>query len=301
VTDKDANTPATSTVLTSTLNLSAVNDTPTLTDFSGPLAAGGEDTEITLTYSDLIGNTGNKAQVADADGTVTSLKVDKLLSGSLRLGSSAVTATAFDPGSNDCAHRRHECLLDAGRKRQRPCARRLYSGRTLDDGGALVSIQPRSVQVAVTPDHADAASITSVVTASQRHLCPRTGARLYGQLLTGPSRWIRHKRHARAAAQPQQRRRACVATYRSGSGTDTLSFRYTVGAGDLDLDGLSLASALSLNNGTITSSDDSQPVNAGLSLSGIGSTAGLRVDGVNRRAATSVVPLLHRQLWRKRS
>jgi hypothetical protein len=278
VTDKDATTPAASSVLTSTLNLTGVNDTPTLTDFSGPLASGGEDTEITLTYADLIGNSGNKAQVADADGTVTSLKVDKLLSGSLRIGSSAVTATAYVAGSND--------VLNAGTNAYwTPAAN--ANGPALDgftvvareDSGALVSIQPRSVQVAVTPDHADAASITSVV-------LPANDTYVLGQVLDFTVTFDRAVTVDTANGTPSlplslNSGGAIAAAYRSGSGTDTLSFRYTVGAGDLDVDGLSLGSALSLNNGTITSIDDSQPVNAGLSLPGIGSTAGLRVDGVN--------------------
>ena len=278
VTDKDATTPVTSTVFTSTLTLTGVNDTPTLTDFAGTLASGGEDTEITLTYADLIGNTGNKAQVADADGTVTSLMVDKVLSGSLRLGSSAATATAFDPGSN--------AVLTAGTNAYwTPAAN--ANGPALDafavvarDSGALVSIHPRSVQVDVSPDHADAASISGVA-------LPANGTYVPGQALDFTVSFDRAVTVDTANGTPSlplslDSGGALAAAYRSGSGTDTLTFRYTVGVGDLDLDGLSLGSALSLNNGTITSIDDSQPVNAGLTLPGIGSTAGLRVDGVNQ-------------------
>jgi hypothetical protein len=42
------------------------------------------------------------------------------------------------------------------------------------------------------------------------------------------------------------------ATYLSGSGTSTLTFRYTVQAGDLDSDGIAVASPIDLNGGTIT-------------------------------------------------
>jgi hypothetical protein len=41
------------------------------------------------------------------------------------------------------------------------------------------------------------------------------------------------------------------ATYLSGSGTSTLTFRYTVQAGDLDTDGIAVASPIDLNGGTI--------------------------------------------------
>lgn len=41
------------------------------------------------------------------------------------------------------------------------------------------------------------------------------------------------------------------ATYASGSGTSTLNFTYTVQAGDVDLDGITLSSPIDLNGGTI--------------------------------------------------
>jgi hypothetical protein len=42
------------------------------------------------------------------------------------------------------------------------------------------------------------------------------------------------------------------ATYLSGTGTSTLTFRYTVQSGDLDSDGIAVASPIDLNGGTIT-------------------------------------------------
>jgi ELWxxDGT repeat protein len=42
------------------------------------------------------------------------------------------------------------------------------------------------------------------------------------------------------------------ATYLSGTGTSTLTFRYTVQSGDLDTDGIAVASSIGLNGGTIT-------------------------------------------------
>lgn len=41
------------------------------------------------------------------------------------------------------------------------------------------------------------------------------------------------------------------ATYLSGTGTNTINFRYTVTAGDLDLDGIALATSVDLNGGTL--------------------------------------------------
>ncbi|MGV3638996.1 MAG: cadherin-like beta sandwich domain-containing protein [Adhaeribacter sp.] len=66
------------------------------------------------------------------------------------------------------------------------------------------------------------------------------------------------------------------AAYLSGSGTNILSFRYTVQAGDLDADGISLGAALLANGATL------QDVNgnpASLSLNAVAATAGVLIDG----------------------
>ncbi len=73
-----------------------------------------------------------------------------------------------------------------------------------------------------------------------------------------------------------------AATYLSGSNTTTLTFRYTVGAGDLDTDGVALGGSISLNGGTIRNAGGD---NALLTLNGVPSTAGVLVDG----AAPTVV------------
>src|SRR5262249_2178340 len=44
---------------------------------------------------------------------------------------------------------------------------------------------------------------------------------------------------------------ARAASYLAGSGTNTLTFRYTVASGDNDSDGISVASPINLNGGTI--------------------------------------------------
>jgi FG-GAP-like repeat/IPT/TIG domain len=70
---------------------------------------------------------------------------------------------------------------------------------------------------------------------------------------------------------------ARTATYLSGSNTSTLVFRYTVPAGDLDTDGVTLGGSISLNGGTIRNTGGD---NALLTLNGVASTAGVLVDGV---------------------
>jgi hypothetical protein len=65
------------------------------------------------------------------------------------------------------------------------------------------------------------------------------------------------------------------ADYVSGSGSAALTFRYVVGNGASDADGISIA-ALGLNSGSIK---DAAGNNSNNSLSGVGSTAGILVDG----------------------
>jgi hypothetical protein len=65
------------------------------------------------------------------------------------------------------------------------------------------------------------------------------------------------------------------AAYISGSGTSTLTFRYTVPTGEQDANGIALGAALALNGGTIQNGGGS---NAHLVLAGVPSTAGILVD-----------------------
>lgn len=66
------------------------------------------------------------------------------------------------------------------------------------------------------------------------------------------------------------------AAYLSGSGTTDLIFRYTVQSGDLDTDGITVASAITLNGGTIQDTG----VDVDPTLNSVGSTAAVDVDAV---------------------
>ncbi|WP_172969643.1 DUF4347 domain-containing protein, partial [Rhodanobacter sp. T12-5] len=66
------------------------------------------------------------------------------------------------------------------------------------------------------------------------------------------------------------------ADYVSGSGTSALTFRYTVGSGTLDTNGITVG-ALSANGGTLK---DGASNNAALTLNSVGSTTAVLVDGV---------------------
>lgn len=66
------------------------------------------------------------------------------------------------------------------------------------------------------------------------------------------------------------------AVYRAGSGSDTIVFRYTVGAGLVDDTGLELASTLTLNGGTIRDAAGNDAALGPLSFS----VAGVNIDGI---------------------
>jgi len=65
------------------------------------------------------------------------------------------------------------------------------------------------------------------------------------------------------------------ANYNGGTGTSAITFQYTVIAGNIDLDGISVGSAISLNLGTIK---DAALNNATLTLNSVGSTTSVFVD-----------------------
>jgi large repetitive protein len=68
------------------------------------------------------------------------------------------------------------------------------------------------------------------------------------------------------------------ALYTGGSGTQLLSFSYTVQNGDLDMDGITLGASLSLNGATIR---DAANNNASLTLNNIGNTSNIFVNTVH--------------------
>ncbi|MGI4873115.1 MAG: Ig-like domain-containing protein [Janthinobacterium lividum] len=74
------------------------------------------------------------------------------------------------------------------------------------------------------------------------------------------------------------------ASYVSGSGGTALVFSYTVQSGDLDANGIALASALALNGGTI---QDVATNNATLTLNGVPATTGILVDGIAPTVSSS--------------
>ena len=86
-----------------TITITPVNDAPTLTTFAAPIASGKEDNPIPVTFANLKAQ-GNEA---DSDGAITAFVIKAVSTGSLKIGASADTATAWLPGSNDVIDATH--------------------------------------------------------------------------------------------------------------------------------------------------------------------------------------------------
>ncbi len=76
--------------------IGAVNDPPTLMQFSGPVATGTEDSAIAISFADLLA----KGDEADIDSTVTAFVVKEVTAGTLRIGTSEASAAAWDATMN---------------------------------------------------------------------------------------------------------------------------------------------------------------------------------------------------------
>ena len=80
------------------------------------------------------------------------------------------------------------------------------------------------------------------------------------------------------------------ADYVSGSGSDVLTFRYTVVAGNQDLTGITTGAAIDLNGGTITDAATNAAGGSGLDLTGEASTANIDVDAIVPAVSSVLVP-----------
>ncbi|WP_254175504.1 putative Ig domain-containing protein [Planktothrix tepida] len=116
---------------------------PTFSSFAGPVDTTNEDTEVELTFADLVAQ-GNEA---DSDGTVDAFVVKAVSSGTLKIGNDAASATAWVAGSND--------TIDATKKAYwTPDANVNGTVNALQvvakDNDGLVSPTPVTAQVTVT-------------------------------------------------------------------------------------------------------------------------------------------------------
>ncbi|MDO9105476.1 MAG: FG-GAP-like repeat-containing protein, partial [Methylovulum sp.] len=104
VTAKDNSGAESASPVQTTVSVTAVNDLPTLTSFASTVASGNEDNEITVSFNALQ-TQGNEA---DADGTISAFIVKAVSTGSLKIGTSAATATAWNAVSNATLDATHQ-------------------------------------------------------------------------------------------------------------------------------------------------------------------------------------------------
>ena len=83
--------------VTAQIDVTAVNDIPTLTSFSTAVETTNEDTEVEVRLVELVA----RGDEADIDGNVVAFVVKSVASGTLRIGTSAATATAWVAATND--------------------------------------------------------------------------------------------------------------------------------------------------------------------------------------------------------
>jgi uncharacterized delta-60 repeat protein len=78
------------------INVTSVNDAPTLTTFAAPVTTGNKSAQIAVTFTDLQSQ-GNEA---DIDGVTTAFVIKAVSSGTLKIGATAQTATAWNAVTN---------------------------------------------------------------------------------------------------------------------------------------------------------------------------------------------------------
>ncbi|MDP3010810.1 MAG: C-type lectin domain-containing protein [Methylococcales bacterium] len=83
---------------------SSANNAPTLTTFSAPVNTGNENSDVTVSFTDLQA----KGDEADTDGTVDAFVVKAVSSGALKTGLSPATATAWDALTNNTVDATHQ-------------------------------------------------------------------------------------------------------------------------------------------------------------------------------------------------
>ena len=275
VTDKDTQAPATSLVGTSKLVIESVNDAPTLSAFSSVVSSGAEDSEIVISLADLLAG----GEAADVDGSVTAMRVAAVTSGTLRIGTSAASATIWVAGSHDTVDASNgawwtpDANANSVNRSNAPIA--AFSVRAVDDQGG-VSATARAVTVDVERVH-DAAKVTSVA-------APAAGTYAAGEAMDFTVRFDRAVTVNTGGGTPQLQvtvgSTPVQALYVAGSGTSELTFRHTVAAGAFDNDGIALAVTLDAAGGTLSNEDDGQSGAASLTLAQVASTTAVRVDGV---------------------
>jgi Ca2+-binding RTX toxin-like protein len=92
------------TAIQATVSVTAVNDAPSFTTFASTVASGNEDNQIAISFANLQ-TQGNEA---DVDGTVTAFVIKAVSSGTLLIGTTAGTATAWNASTNNSVDATHQ-------------------------------------------------------------------------------------------------------------------------------------------------------------------------------------------------
>ncbi|WP_313409447.1 DUF4347 domain-containing protein [Stutzerimonas kunmingensis] len=131
----------------------ASNPAPTFTEFAAPVDTVAEDTQVEISFADLAAQGNEADQQPDESGSLVAGTVDAFIvtsvtSGTLKIGSDAASATAWNPGTND--------VIDGTKKAYWTPAGN--ANGTLNafkvvarDSDGLKSASPVQAQVAVTP------------------------------------------------------------------------------------------------------------------------------------------------------
>ena len=85
------------------IGVTALNDAPTLSAMAAEVDAVNEDTQVQITFAEISA----QGDESDVDGTVNSFVVKAVTSGTLLIGTSLGTATAFAVGTNDTIDATH--------------------------------------------------------------------------------------------------------------------------------------------------------------------------------------------------
>jgi autotransporter-associated beta strand protein len=133
--------------------LTALNDAPTLNTMAAPVDTVAEDTQVEITFAEIAA----QGDEADVDGTVAAFVVKAVTSGTLLIGTSPGTATAFVAGVNDTIDGTHHAYWTAAQHANGTLGAFTVVAK---DNGGMESATPVSVQVNVTPEN-DAPVITS--------------------------------------------------------------------------------------------------------------------------------------------
>jgi uncharacterized lipoprotein len=135
-------------------NAGSSNQAPTLTSFAVPVDTTAEDTEVEVTLAEL------KAQgdEADVDGTVDAFVVKAVSTGTLKIGATAGTATAWAAGTNDTIDATNNAYWTPANNANGTL--NSITAVAKDNDGAE-SATPVQVQVTVTPVN-DTPVVTSV-------------------------------------------------------------------------------------------------------------------------------------------